>query len=123
MGNHCTEHEDLERLAFQVSPAPQVITNNRRMVNFNEAFLALFGYRRGDLLDQLILKLYPSQADYHAIGARSLSWLLNARNGAYSDERFMQHASGEVFWAHANGYTLTPRAFPTNGLAFRAHEG
>jgi len=100
--------QDLERLAFQVSPAPQVITGNRRMLDFNDAFLKLFGYQRDDLADQLILKLYPSQADYQAIGERSLSWLRNARNGAYSDERFMQHRSGEVFWARANGYTLTP---------------
>ena len=100
--------EDLERLAFQVSPAPQVITGSRRMLDFNFAFLRLFGYERDDLADHLILKLYPSQADYQAIGERSLSWLRNARNGAYSDERFMQHRSGEVFWARANGYTLTP---------------
>lgn len=100
--------QDLERLAFQVSPAPQVITANRRMLDFNEAFLGLFGYRREELADQLILKLYPSDADYQAIGERSLSWLRNARNGAYADERFMQHESGEVFWAHANGFTLTP---------------
>jgi PAS domain S-box-containing protein len=100
--------QDLERLAFQVSPAPQVITGNRRMLDFNDAFLKLFGYQRGELADQLILKLYPSQADYQAIGERSLSWLRNALNGAYSDERFMQHQSGEVFWARANGYTLTP---------------
>jgi PAS domain S-box-containing protein len=100
--------QDLERLAFQVSPAPQVITANRRMLDFNQAFLSLFGYRREDLAEQLILKLYPSQADYQAIGERSLSWLRHAQNGAYSDERFMQHHSGEVFWARANGYTLTP---------------
>lgn len=100
--------QDLERLAFQVSPAPQVITGNRRMLDLNEAFQSLFGYARDDLLGELILKLYPSQADYNAIGERSLSWLRHAKNGAYSDERFMQHHSGEVFWARANGYTLTP---------------
>lgn len=100
--------EDLERLAFKASPAPQVITNNRRMLDFNEAFLSLFGYRREDLANQLILKLYPSQADYQAIGERSLSWLRKALDGAYSDERFMQHQSGEVFWCRANGYTLIP---------------
>ncbi len=100
--------QDLERLAFQVSPAPQVITGNRRMLDLNEAFQSLFGYERDELMGKLILKLYPSQADYQAIGERSLSWLRHARNGAYSDERFMQHRSGEVFWARANGYTLTP---------------
>ncbi len=108
MTEHLTHLEDLERLAFQVSPAPQVITGNRRMLDFNEAFLSLFGYQRHELAEQLILKLYPSQADFQAIGERSLSWLRNARNGGYSDERFMQHQSGEVFWARADGFTLTP---------------
>lgn len=100
--------EDLERLAFQVSPAPQVITGNRSMLDLNVAFLELFGFQRDELIGELILKLYPSQADYKAIGERSLSWLQHSKNGCYCDERFMQHHSGEVFWARANGYTLTP---------------
>ena len=109
MKDELNHRQDLERLAFQVSPAPQVITEDRRMLDFNHAFLGLFGYEREDLGQELILKLYPSQADYQTIGERSLSWLRNARNGAYSDERFMQHRSGEMFWARANGYTLTPK--------------
>ena len=99
---------DLERLAFQVSPAPQLITGNRVVLDLNVAFLNLFGYQRDELIGELILKLYPSQADFKTIGERSLSWLLHSKNGSYSDERFMQHHSGEVFWARANGYTLTP---------------
>lgn len=100
---------DLERLAFQVSPAPQIITGNRRMLDLNVAFQNLFGYQRDELIGELILKLYPSQADFKTIGERSLSWLLHSKNGSYSDERFMQHHNGEVFWARANGYTLTPQ--------------
>jgi len=99
---------DLERLAFRVSPAPHLITGNRVMLDCNEQFLQLFGYSREELLGQLTLLLYPSQADYKTIGERSLSWLLNSRNGSYSDERFMQHRNGEVFWARANGYALSP---------------
>ncbi|WP_348699772.1 LuxR C-terminal-related transcriptional regulator [Ectopseudomonas khazarica] len=100
--------QDLERLAFQVSPAPQMITGDRYILELNDAFAALFGYRREEMIGELLLKLYPSRADYQAIGARSLNWLRHAENGAYSDERFMQHRSGEVFWARARGYTLTP---------------
>lgn len=98
--------DELERLAFQVSPAAQLITGNRVMLDFNEAFSRLFGYEREDLLGQLVLKLYPSQVDYQAVGDRCLAWL--RQNRAYSDERFMQHRNGEVFWAQAHGYTLTP---------------
>lgn len=99
---------DLKAMAFQVSPAPQVITGNRLILELNSAFENLFGYNRDELLGELLLKLYPSRADFKTIGDRSLSWLRHAENGAYSDERFMQHQSGEVFWATANGFTLTP---------------
>ncbi|MGB3126331.1 MAG: LuxR C-terminal-related transcriptional regulator [Pseudomonas sp.] len=99
---------DLGRLAFQHSPAPQLVTRHRVIVDCNEAFLQLFGYPRDALLNQLTLLIYPSQADYHAIGKRSHDWLLDSENGFYSDERFMQHKSGEVFWAKSHGYTLTP---------------
>ena len=106
MAANPAELDDLERLAFRVSPAPQVITANRLMLDFNEAFQRLFGYRREELLGELILRLYPSRADYQAIGERCLSWLRQSRS--YSDERFMQQRDGEVFWARADGYTLTP---------------
>ncbi|WP_222948284.1 LuxR C-terminal-related transcriptional regulator [Thauera sedimentorum] len=101
--------EELELLAFRVSPTAQVITHNRLMVKFNDAFAALFGYRREELLNQLILKLYPSMADYRVIGERCLAWLRESRSRSYADERFMQNRSGEVFWARAQGVTLTPR--------------
>ena len=100
--------QDIERLAFRVSPAPQLITSHRVILDCNEAFLQLFGYPREALLNQLTLLIYTSQADYHAIGKRSHDWLLDSKNGSYSDERFMQHHSGEVFWARSHGYTLTP---------------
>ena len=100
--------KDLERLAFKVSPAPQLITGNRVMLDCNEAFLELFGYEREELLGHLTLLIYPSQADYKTIGNRSQSWLRNSQSGSYSDERFMQHKSGEVFWARSHGYSLTP---------------
>ena len=99
---------DLKSLAFQVSPAPQVITGNRCILELNKAFERLFGFDREVLIGERLLKLYPSQADYQTVGERSLSWLRHATNGAYSDERFMQHRSGEVFWPRAYGYTLTP---------------
>lgn len=109
MNAFAQQFHDIERLAFQLSPAPQLVTRNRIMVDCNEAFLQLFGYSRDALVNQLTLLIYPSQADYHAIGKRSHEWLLESENGFYSDERFMQHHNGEVFWAKSHGYTLTPK--------------
>ncbi|AZF21153.1 MULTISPECIES: PAS and helix-turn-helix domain-containing protein [unclassified Pseudomonas] len=101
--------QNLERLAFKLSPAPQLVTSNRVIIDCNDAFLNLFGYTHATLVNQLTLLIYPSQADYHAIGKRSHEWLLDSDSGFYSDERFMQHRNGEVFWARSHGYTLTPR--------------
>lgn len=101
--------QDIERLAFKLSPAPQLVTSHRVIVDCNDAFLQLFGYARDELLNRLTLLIYPSQADYHAIGKRSHDWLLHSETGFYSDERFMQHRNGEVFWAKSHGYTLTPQ--------------
>ncbi|EPL09881.1 LuxR C-terminal-related transcriptional regulator [Pseudomonas sp. CF161] len=101
------QKNDLERLAFKMSPAPQLITGHRVMLDCNEAFLQLFGYSHEELVGHLTLLIYPSQADYTTIGNRSRNWLLNSNSCAYSDERFMQHKSGEVFWAKAHGYSLT----------------
>ncbi|MQA56708.1 response regulator transcription factor [Pseudomonas piscis] len=105
---HTQRFQDLERLAFQVSPAPQLITGHRRILDCNQAFVRLFGYEREHLRDHLTLLLYPSHADYQNIGERSEHWLRSGPSDSYSDERFMQHRNGEVFWARAQGFSLTP---------------
>ncbi|MDN5841946.1 MAG: LuxR C-terminal-related transcriptional regulator [Alcaligenaceae bacterium] len=97
----------LEELAFRESPSPQMITEHRRMLRCNRAFANLFGYPLQDLTGELVMILYPSQSDYFEIGERCMNALRH--NTTYEDERFMQHYSGEIFWAHARGITLTPQ--------------
>ncbi len=96
----------LDSLAFEESPAAQIITNDRRILRCNKSFASLFGYTVAELESQLILKLYPTSADYHQIGERCLNALQDSTS--YEDERFMQHKSGQIFWARARGVTLTP---------------
>jgi len=96
----------LDSLTFEESPAAQIITNDRRILRCNKAFATLFGYSVEELENQLILKLYPTSADYHQIGERCLNALQASTR--YEDERFMQHKSGQIFWARARGVTLTP---------------
>lgn len=93
-------------LAFNESPAPQLITKHRIIGECNHAFSRLFGYSREELVGESILRLYPSLADYDAIGKKCLESLQN--NVYYEDERFMQHKSRLIFWARARGVTLTP---------------
>ena len=97
---------ELMALAFEHSGTATVLIQKRRILECNHAFCELFEYPRSELIGELMLKLYPSFADFKAIGDRSYKEMLKSPN--YADERFMQTHSGEVFWAKAQGRTLTP---------------
>lgn len=95
-------------LAFDYSPAPMVVLSYRRMLEMNHAFADLFGYSRRDLLDQSMVKLFPSMDDFEKIGSDALNSLMQQKSFYYSDQRFMQHKNGELFWTHTHGRTLSP---------------
>jgi len=97
---------DLNGLAFEESPAAQIISHDRRILKCNKSFATLFGFTVEELENELILKLYPTSADYLQIGERCLKALQVSTR--YEDERFMQHRDGQIFWARARGVTLTP---------------
>jgi len=96
----------ISQLAFEESPAPLVVTQNRQILRCNKAFAELFGYEIEALEGEPLIKLYPSRADYYSIGQRCINALQNQSD--YEDERFMQHGDGTIFWARARGITLTP---------------
>ena len=96
------------KLAFDFSPAPIVVLSNRHMVEMNHAFAQMFGYEREELLHHSIIKIFPSIEDYEKVGNDALQSLLQKNSLHYSDQRFMQHKSGEIFWTHTHGRTLTP---------------
>lgn len=102
------QYEQIRQLAFQESPAPQVVTRDRKIYDCNKAFACLFGYSQNELIEEQILELYPSTEEYDFTGGRCLEWLQN--HTSYEDERFMQHKNGEIFWARARGITLTPQS-------------
>lgn len=99
---------ELMALAFEHTASAIVVTQKRRILECNHAFCELFEYPRSELIGQLMLKLYPSFADFKTIGDRGYKEMLRTPN--YADERFMQTRSGEVFWAKTRGRTLTPEA-------------
>ena len=90
------------KLAFDFSPAPIVVLSNRHMVEMNSAFALMFGYAREELMHQSIIKIFPSIEDYEKVGNDALQSLLQKKSLYYSDQRFMQHKSGEVFWTHTH---------------------
>jgi len=101
--------KQLMHLVFQESPAPQLITQDRKISDCNKAFARLFGYSREELIEEQVLKLYPSATDYDFTGGQCLQWLQT--HSTYEDERFMQRKNGEIFWARSRGVTLSP-SFP-----------
>ncbi|MDN5416755.1 MAG: LuxR C-terminal-related transcriptional regulator, partial [Acinetobacter sp.] len=96
------------KIAFDFSPAPIVVLSYRHMMEMNAAFANLFGYERGELIEQSIVKIFPSLEDYEKVGNDALQSLLLKKSHYYSDQRFMQHKNGEIFWTHTHGQTLTP---------------
>lgn len=99
---------NFQQLAFEYSPSALVVLSQRRMMAMNQAFEQLFGYNRQELLEQSIAKLFPTQEDYEKVGHDALQGLLAQRDSYYSDQRFMQHQNGQLFWTKTYGRTLTP---------------
>src|SRR5690625_5471608 len=79
---------ELMALAFEHSGTATVLIQKRRILECNNAFCELFEYSRSELIGELMLKLYPSFADFQSIGDRSYKKMLKSPN--YADERFMQ---------------------------------
>ena len=96
-------------LAFEHSPAPMVVLSYRFIKECNAAFSDLFGYQQGELLNCSMRKLFPSTQDFEKIGNDALSGLTLQSGQTYSDQRFMLHATGEIFWTQTFGRTLTPK--------------
>lgn len=95
-------------IAFNFTPTPIVILSYRYMMHMNPAFTQMFGYEHDELIDQSIVKIFPSIEDYEKVGSDALQSLLLKKSLFYSDQRFMQHKNGEIFWTHTYGRTLTP---------------
>lgn len=86
---------DLLQVAFEHAPCAIVVTKNRRVLECNHAFCELFGYERQKLIGQLMLKLYPSYADFKSIGELRYKDLL--QNKKCIDERFMRNSQERFF--------------------------
>ncbi|MFA3919656.1 LuxR C-terminal-related transcriptional regulator [Ruegeria hyattellae] len=92
--------------AFEYAPIGLVELENRVIRRCNLYFAKMFGGDEEDYRDMPLLHLYPSQADFERIGARSLTVM--RETGYYSDERIMRRRDGDLFWCRARGKSLTP---------------
>lgn len=95
-------------LLFELAPAALVLLSHRQIQHANQAFLALFGYEKSALMGQNMRILFPSDQDYDMIGSQAWQGVMSAQNGFYSDQRFMRHKNGTLFWVKTHARSLTP---------------
>lgn len=89
--------------AFPLSamPVPLVYASHRIIRDCNDAFAAVFGYEREELIDTSFSRLYPGIADFVRTGQM---WRGNLGSGAiYHDERVMRRRDGTAFWCRVRG--------------------
>lgn len=98
--------DSMMQMGFLESPTAQLVLARRRIMECNKAVERMFGYSRAELVGQSVRKLYPSAADYDAIGERCEKALQTQKY--YEDERFMQRRNANIFWVRACGVTLSP---------------
>ncbi len=97
---------ELQALAFDLSPVGLVLTEQRVIKACNRTFAQMFGYDRAELINQSFRILYPSRAEFDAIRDVGLKPL--RETGRYSDERLVQRKDGTMFWARVRVATPTP---------------
>lgn len=90
--------------AFHHAPIGMVLSRQRTIEDCNQAVADIFGTTCAALKGQSYLILYPSAGEFERIGERIVP-IMNAK-GAYSDERIMKRANGELFWCHVTGRAL-----------------
>ncbi len=97
--------ENLHEIAFENAPIGLVVTESRVIKSCNPAFAEMFGYTRGELIDQSFAILYRSVEDFIRIRDAGVESLRTFNK--YSDERIMARKDGSLFWCRVRGHSLT----------------
>jgi PAS domain S-box-containing protein len=99
-----TKPNDDVLLAFDMAPIGLLVSRNRIIQSYNQAFCDIFRYASQSLQGTSLEQLYPSVGEFEHIGERAL--LAMREHGTYSDERIMRTSDGELFWCHVSGRAL-----------------
>ncbi|MBI5920795.1 MAG: PAS domain S-box protein [Betaproteobacteria bacterium] len=82
------------------------MVHERVIIRCNRRFEEIFGYGPGELNNQNVRILYPSDEEYERRG--NIGYEHMRTHGSYSDERVMRRKSGETFWCNADLKPLDP---------------
>jgi len=91
-------------LAFDMAPVGLMVSRQRVVHAYNQAFSAMFGHYSAALGGKSLLALYPSHDEYKHTGERALAVLRDF--GVYADDRIMRRADGQLFWCHVSGRAI-----------------
>jgi PAS domain S-box-containing protein len=96
-------HDD-QVLAFDMAPVGLLVSRQRVIQSYNQAFSAMFGHAPEALAGQPLAQLYPSVEEYRHIGERAFAAMRDS--GVYADDRIMRRADGRLFWCHVSGRAI-----------------
>jgi PAS domain S-box-containing protein len=94
---------DLE-LAFHMAPVGLLVSRQRMVDKYNQAFCGMFGYEMDVLTGSSLEFLYPSRDEFVHAGTRALMTMMET--GFYSDERIMRRFDDSLFWCHVSGRAI-----------------
>lgn len=102
----CYRDGEFAELAFQFAPVGLVVTENRVIRDYNQAFADMFGYDVIELKNSLFSVLYPTEKEFINVRDRGVKKL--QETNTYCDERVMAQKEGTLFWCRARGHSFTP---------------
>ncbi|MGR3759721.1 LuxR C-terminal-related transcriptional regulator [Roseobacteraceae bacterium NS-SX3] len=92
--------------AFDHAPVGLAVLERRVITRCNIQFAETFGGVPADYEGLLIAELYPTQEEFHRIGA--LLQKKEHETGYYNDERIMRRRAGGLFWCRVRGRSVSP---------------
>jgi PAS domain S-box-containing protein len=100
--------DDLMSVAFEHAPIGLIFAEDRVIRRCNARFCEMFGYRKPELENQSLSRLYPSSDEFQNIGRIGREKMLG--QGRYTDERIMRRRDESLFWCRVRGQSLDPSA-------------
>lgn len=100
MANFLEQSGDASTLV-DLLPIGTMLSHGRVIININELFAGMFGYKRDELLGKSIELLYPSFREYVDRGDQWHGFL--HRSGEHCDERIMLSKGDNPVWARVKG--------------------
>jgi diguanylate cyclase (GGDEF)-like protein/PAS domain S-box-containing protein len=96
---------DEQQSIFQNAAVGILLVRNRIVQRCNRRMESLFGYPAGGLSGRSTAVLFPTHADFEAVGRAAYAAL--EQGETYADEWQVKRADGSLFWVRATGHALS----------------